>query len=158
MFEIHRPGDWAQLVQRYPSRARSGHEGWELPGINQDRQVGSALWTVADQNAARQGIRHHLVPDWASVAEDYDGVHLSWAGVVTAEGFVNDLGHGDVALLRYWFHEQTLWLADIFGEPEPLPAPSLSALAAIDLLSEAAQALDRRRSDAALLQALLGRE
>lgn len=158
VFEIHRPGDWAQLVQNYPSRARPGYEGWELPGINQDRQVASALWTVAYQNAARRKIRHHLVPDWASVAEDYDGVHLSWAGVVTAEGFVNDLGHGDVALLRYWFHEQTLWLADIFGEPERLAAPSLHAHTAIDLLSEDTQALDRRRSDATLLQALLGRE
>lgn len=71
---------------------------------------------------------------------------------------MNDLGHGDVALLRYWFHEQTLWLADIFGEPERLAAPSLHAHAAIDLLSEDTQALDRRRSDATLLQALLGRE
>jgi hypothetical protein len=158
VFEIHRPGDWAELVQRYPSRARPDREGWELPGINQDRHVPFALWGVADQNAARREIRHHLVPDWAAVAEDFDGVHLSWAGVVTAEGFVNDLGHGDVSLLRYWFHEQTLWLADVFGAPEPLPAPSLDAHAAIDLPAEDTQALDRRRSDAALLQALLGRD
>jgi hypothetical protein len=29
-------------------------------------------------------------------------------------------------MLRYWASERTLWLADVFGEPQPRPAPRLS--------------------------------
>ena len=68
-------------------------------------------------------MRHRLVPDWAAVAADYDGVHLSWGGFLTAEGYVSDLDGGDVTMLRYWFSERTLWLRDVFGEPVPLDAP-----------------------------------
>ena len=70
-------------------------------------------------------MRRHLVPDWRAVSERYDGVHLSWAGFITSEGCITDLDGGDVTMLRYWFSERTNWLADVFGEPEPLPAPWL---------------------------------
>lgn len=78
----------------------------------------SALMAVPGQRAARTTFRRHLVPDWRSVAERYDGVHLSWAGFITSEGCVTDLDGGDVAMLRYWFSERTHWLADVFGEPQ----------------------------------------
>jgi hypothetical protein len=83
----------------------------------------SALMVLPGQRAARTEIRRHLVPDWGSVAEHYDGVHLSWAGFLTSEGCITDLGDGDVAMLRYWFSERTHWLADVFGTPQRASHP-----------------------------------
>ena len=56
----------------------------------------------------------------------YDGIHLSWAGFITGEGRVVDLGDGDVTMLRYWFSERTLWLGDVFGEPLSAPDPQIN--------------------------------
>jgi len=125
VFEIHHPEDWARLVTTYPYPARP-HPGWELPGVGQHPHLIAPLLTVAEQRAARPSVNRHLVPDWRSVAHDYDGIHLSWAGFITAEGCIVDLGHGDVTMLRYWFSERTLWLADTFGEPRPAPDPQIN--------------------------------
>lgn len=84
----------------------------------------SPLMAVPGQRAARTRIRRHLVPNWRSVAERYDGVHLSWAGFITSEGCITDLGTGDVTMLRYWFSERTHWLADVFGEPRRAADPA----------------------------------
>ncbi len=124
VFEIHRPTDWAHLVEAYPRVGRP-HPGWELPGINQPNSHLTPLLAVAGQRAVRDLVARHLVPDWASVASDYDAVHLSWAGFVTSEGCVTDLGGGDVAMLRYWFSERTLWLADTFGSPTAALEPEI---------------------------------
>lgn len=160
VLEVHRPADWAQLVREHPRAAVSGQEGWELPGPNQQRSEVSMLAAVGGQRAARTEVRRHLVPDWRSVGDHYDGVHLSWAGFITAEGCITDLDGGDVAMLRYWFSERTHWLADVFGEPEPGPAPRLPEWAAhggndvpIDVRSNP----DRRRRDEDALRQLLGR-
>jgi hypothetical protein len=123
VFEIHRPGDWARLVMEHP-RQGAPHPEWELPGINQHRSELSSLLALPGQRAARTTIRRHLVPDWRSVSESYDGVHLSWAGFLTAEGCITDLGGGDVAMLRYWSSERTHWLADVFGESNPATDPA----------------------------------
>jgi hypothetical protein len=123
VFEVHRPEDWVQLVTEHP-REGGPHPEWELPGINQDRTYLSQLLAMPGQRGTRTSIRHHLVPDWRSVAKRYDGVRLSWAGFITAEGCITDLSGGDVAMLRYWFSERTLWLADVFGEPQPAPPPA----------------------------------
>jgi hypothetical protein len=124
VLELHRPADWARLVTEYP-RLAEPHPGWELPGVNPHPTVPASLFAVPHQRAARDPVRRHLVPDWRSVAQRYDGVHLSWAGFVTSEGCVVDLGEGDVTMLRYWFSERTLWLADVFGEPSPAPDPGI---------------------------------
>ncbi len=68
----------------------------------------------------------HVLPDWDAVASEYDGVRLSWAGFITTEGFVSDLGDHGATMLRYWSSERTLWLRDVFGEPDPLEAPLLT--------------------------------
>ena len=125
VFEIHRPADWARLVTAHP-RAAAPHPGWELPGINQYVTDITPLLVSAEHRAARESVRHHLVPDWRSVSGQYDGVHLSWAGFITSEGYVVDLGDGDVTMLRYWFSERTLWLADVFGEPRAAPDPQIN--------------------------------
>ena len=86
VFEVHRPADWAQLVMDHPGPARERQEGWELPGENQAWLP--PLTAVPGQRAARATMRRHLVPDWRSAADRYDGVHLSWAGFITAEGCI----------------------------------------------------------------------
>ncbi|HUV18120.1 MAG TPA: hypothetical protein VMW33_06530 [Ilumatobacteraceae bacterium] len=59
-------------------------------------------------------------------AGQYDGIHLSWAGFVTTEGYVVDLDGGGVTMLRYWFSKRTLWFADVFGEPSSAPDPHIN--------------------------------
>ena len=120
VFEIHRPQDWARLVTSHP-RPAVAHPGWELPGINQHQAEVSPLLALPEQRATRLSIRHHVVPDWQAVAGQYDAIHLSWAGFITSEGCIVDLGDGDVTMLRYWFSEHTTWLADVFGQPSSAP-------------------------------------
>jgi hypothetical protein len=155
--EIHRPQDWVALVTAYPAPAQAGQECWELPGPNQDPCELAELISLPQQRAARTSIRRHLVPDWGLVAANYDGVHLSWAGFLTTEGCVSDLDDGDVAMLRYWSSERTLWLADTFGEPEPLDAPHLdpdgTSVSGVDVRTDGT----RRRRDETMLTAQLGR-
>ena len=156
VLEIHGPQDWAMLVTTHPATGRT-HPEWELPGPNQHPGELTRLMAVPGQRAARTSILRHLVPDWASVAADYDGIHLSWAGFLTSEGLVSDLGDGDVAMLRYWFSERTHWLADVFGEPVPLDAPYFdperTSLDVCDVRVDA----ERRRQDETMLTAQLGR-
>ena len=69
------------------------------------------------------------MPDWASVAAEFDGVHLSWLGKLTCEGRVIDLpelGRNAVSLVRYWGSERTTWLNNVFEAPSPVVAPVLS--------------------------------
>ena len=160
VFEIHRPADWARLVIEHPREAASHLEYWELPSANQNQAELSALMTLPGQRAARTHIRRHLVPDWRSVADHYDGVHLSWAGFITAEGCITDLDGGDVTMLRYWSSERTHWLADVFGEPEPAPPPSSGRPQLTNQSTGANDARtdsDRRRHDVQSLTRLLGR-
>lgn len=155
VFEVHRPADWVQLVTEYPATGRP-HPEWELPGPNQLSGDLHELLAIDCQHGARISIRRHLVPDWAAVAADYDGVHLSWSGFLTTEGFASDLGDGDVALLRYWFSERTHWVRDVFAEPIPLDAPHLDpdgALLGVDVRNDEA----RRDDDRAILKAQRGR-
>jgi len=160
VFEINRPDDWLRLVTGHPRQAASHLEHWELPGRNQDRASLSALMGTGGQRAARTAIRSHLVPDWRSVAEHYDAVHLTWAGLITAEGCISDLGDGDVAMLRYWFSERTLWLRDVFAEPEPVPPPFLPDETIAETRPsppDVGDAEKRRERDRVGLDRLLGR-
>lgn len=152
VLQIHRPQDWVDLVARHPGHPVGMHDGWELPGRNQHRTDLAPLLAIGGQRACRVAVAEHLVPDWTSVAQEHDGVHLSWVGFLTAEGFVADLPGGGVAMLRYWASERTLWLADVFGDPEPMPAPALSGqvddLRGADVTADAAlRSADRRHID-----------
>lgn len=117
VWSIDRPEDWVRLVESYPKVVTRPHFGWELPGPNQHRRNISDLLDVAGQRGARASIKRHVLPDWRAVADDVDGVHLSWAGYLTSEGYVADLAGGGVTMLRYWFSERTLWLNDVFETP-----------------------------------------
>jgi hypothetical protein len=158
IYEIHRPDDWVRLVDTYPKQAPGrSHSGWELPGPNQHQPDIARLLAVPGQRAARTTAPVHVLPDWAAVARDHDGVHLSWAGFLTTEGFVADAAGGAVTMLRYWASERTLWLADVFGAPAPSSAPTVvGGIPSLDGLDRAALD-DRRDRDLEHLLALLGR-
>jgi hypothetical protein len=152
VFEIRGPDDWIALVERYPKVAAQGHSGWELPGPNQ-YHVDPDLEGVSHGRAVRTHISRHVLPEWTRVAEDYDGVHLTWLGWLTTEGLIVDLPSGGVTMLRYWFSERTLWLRDVFGEPQPLPGPTIEHVDSADVTIDAT----RRAQDRAVLRAMLGR-
>ena len=73
------------------------------------------------------------------------------------------LGNGDLAiaatsrigyklnLISKYF--KTLWLNDLFGEPEPLTGPTLEHATSADVTADVA----RRQRDRAVLRAMLGR-
>ena len=60
-------------------------------------------------------------------------------------------------MLRYWRSERTLWLADVFGEPMPLPSPSLSGNVNDNRGADAAHDEPRRQRDLHFLRDWLGR-
>lgn len=131
VLEIHRPDDWRQLVADYPLVVSGRHEGWELPGINQQRQRSevAGVASASSGHAARLDVEVAM-PDWRLVAQDWDAVHLSWAGMLTCEGHVIDvpeLGPGVVTMLRFWFTERTLWFrSSAFEEPTGLPPATMT--------------------------------
>lgn len=157
VFEIHRPADWQRLVEAYPKAAKGPHWDWELPGPNQRRSHIAPLLDVQGRHAVRTSVTRHVLPDWRSVAEDYDGVHLSWAGYLTAEGFLSDLHEGGVTMLRYWFSERSLWLRNVFEDPVPLPAPALYGNSDGDVGVGVTKNAARRESDLRRLATRLGR-
>lgn len=126
VWAIDRPSDWVRLVETFPKVATRPHAGWELPGPNQHRSDVARLASIPEQHAVRTMLDRQVLPDWAAVARGYDGVHLSWAGFITTEGYVSDLDDRGATMLRYWSSERTLWLRDVFGEPETLEAPLLT--------------------------------
>ncbi len=126
IFQIDTPNDWADLVQRYPSDAseayRNGHEISSLNDKN-DRDGLAALTAIPGQRAVRRGWRRFLTPDWPAVAQDWDAIHLSWAGYVLVDGTAIDLDDDDITMLRNWGSERTTWLAPVLRDPKPLPIP-----------------------------------
>jgi hypothetical protein len=113
------------------------------------------LRSVATQHAVRTEIAVHVLPDWEGVAADFDGVHLSWAGFLTSEGYISDLSDGGVTMMRYWGSERTLWLHDVFDEPEPLAAPALTGRVGGGVGIDASSDAERQASDRSVLERLL---
>jgi hypothetical protein len=98
VYEINSPRDWWNLAASHPADA---------PGYrytpNQDRSPSLA----------------RIDPDWSKVAQDWDAVHLSVGGMLTAEdvAFNRD---GVRAELRDWDLESTCLLRWVFTSVERL--------------------------------------
>jgi hypothetical protein len=152
VYEVNCPDDWVALVTRYPTIPSRPNCAWELPGLN-DHNRDPALAPASGGRAARNDVDHLVLPQWSLIAQDYDGVRLTWRGWLSTEGSISDTPDGGVTWLRYWFSERTLWLNDVFGEPEPMTGPAFEQDGAIDVTVDAA----RRAQDRAVLQAMLGR-
>jgi hypothetical protein len=109
--EINRPEDWADLCRRYP-----------LDVTAQQRSD----WFEATSRRGRW-----VIPDWSRVAEEFDGVHVSFAGYLRTAGAVIDVGDagfiedtpsrptaGDTdertaSLMAGWNPDTTYWLGDV---------------------------------------------
>lgn len=83
------------------------------------------LLAVPGQHAVHPAPPRLAGVDWDAAAGHYDAVHVSWAGFLTAEGFVSELADGSVTMLRGFASEATLWLSDVFAPvcAAPLDAP-----------------------------------
>jgi len=147
VYTVHGPTDWARLIAKYPKPAEPRQGCWGLPDNQSELLPEHPLFSVEHQRAAVREHAGHLVPDWTSIAEEFSGVHLSWGGWITSEGYAHLDEQNQVTMLRYWFSDHTFWLRDVFGDPVPFPAPN------IEQVSPATQQDEER----ALLKELLGR-
>lgn len=93
IWNVTGPDDWGRLVARYPRdvTASRRHDWFGFTGRD-------GTW---------------LLPDWSRAASDWDGVHLSIAGYISAAWLA--IPAGDAAtVLAGWGPDQTLWLNDVF--------------------------------------------
>ncbi len=92
VYEITGPGDWAHLVQTHPL---------ELPWSRDPR------WsTITDQTGP------WVIPDWAAVAQDYDGVHLTVTGWLNTIGRSIPVQEEAHSMLAGWDPDATWWITD----------------------------------------------
>lgn len=98
VYEITGPDDWVDLVTRYPLDVTGSrrHDWWRVTG-----------W--ADR---------WLIPEWADVATDFDGVHLTVAGYLTSAGRTLRVGQ-EATMLAGWNPDQTFWLNDVLRDAGP---------------------------------------
>ena len=99
VYEVHGPGQWTDLVSRYPldvTKSRR-HEWWRATG--------------------RAG--HWLIPDYVAVAADWDAVHVSVAGYLTIAGIAIPAGDGTCTMLAGWNPDATWWLNDVLSPASP---------------------------------------
>lgn len=107
VLEIHRPGDWVALVDRYPLdvTAARRYDWYRVSG-----RLGR--W---------------LIPDWPAVAADWDAVHVSVAGYLTTATRALPLPDAAGAtMLAGWDPDETWWLTDVLqhaGPPEHWTCP-----------------------------------
>ena len=102
IFEVHSAEDWHTLAARYG---------------DPDTHRGSDA-SLRDS----AGIDNGLAPTWSAVAVDYDGVHLSFAGMLTAvQAPVSGTLIGTTTLWA-WDWESTHWIRPVFISTEILPA------------------------------------
>ncbi|GAA1227473.1 hypothetical protein GCM10009676_07160 [Prauserella halophila] len=70
--------------------------------------------------------RGGLAPDWQSVAQDWDGVHLSLMGFLAGTHVPVGMG-ADRTVLWTWDSEQTYWLRDVFTATSTVSAAAHAA-------------------------------
>lgn len=102
VFEVHSAADWHSLTTRYGDPAT--HHG-------------------SDENLREAGgIDNGLAPTWSAVAADYDGVHLSFAGLLTAAQSPMTSNLIGTTTLWAWDWESTHWVRSAFTATETLLA------------------------------------
>ena len=93
VYELTGPAAWTELVRRYPlevTRSRR-HDWWRATGR-------AGRW---------------LIPDYAAVAADWDGVHLAVAGYLSTAGVAWPVSGDAATVLAGWNPDQTWWLTDV---------------------------------------------
>ena len=100
--ELHDAVSWHRFVLGYPADGFHGTHGW--PGMRDDLPWG-------------QG--GGIVPDWAAVADEWDGVHVSLWGMLMIEQVRVT---SDAGWTEHWGQsgERTLWLRDVLMDVEDI--------------------------------------
>ncbi|QAY74767.1 hypothetical protein ET445_16930 [Agromyces protaetiae] len=93
VLEIDGTDAWADLCARHPIEVTASrrHDWFRTTGRD-------GAWAV---------------PDWASVADEFDAVHLTVAGYLAAAGRAIDLGDGRASVVAGWGPDETMWLRDV---------------------------------------------
>ena len=121
VYEINGAADWHRLCVEYPARSardssdpeESHNEGWALYPL-------ATLPRDADGQDFATDMESWLTPNWSAVAADWDGVHLTLGGLLTADK-VRVASAAGWSMLRFWDMEQTMWLRWAFDDVERLP-------------------------------------
>jgi hypothetical protein len=99
VYEITEPADWAHLAETYPlDLSWSKDPDWS---------------TITGETGP------WIIPDWATVGQDYDGVHLTVTGWLTTAGRAVPAGAAHTVVAG-WDPDTTWWLTDSLhphGEP-----------------------------------------
>ncbi|WP_336645928.1 hypothetical protein [Microbacterium sp. USHLN186] len=97
--EIDGPQAWAQLCRRFPVdvSASRRHDWFRATG-----RVGA--W---------------VVPDWAALAEHYDGVHLQAAAYLAAAGTAIPVDDDRASVIAGWNPDETYWLTSAVSFESP---------------------------------------
>lgn len=90
VFSVNTPDEWHQLATTYRAR--------EFGGLSEDV----------------------VVPDFSKVAKDWDGVHLTFAGVLSCDQ-VRIESEAGATELQSWEAEETVWLRPVFADVSRLP-------------------------------------
>jgi hypothetical protein len=96
---------------------------WRLgvaPGARIFEVDGPQAWHDLCARYSVESLDGRIVPEWSLVARDFDGVHLTLGGLLTAEQ-VRFASAADWSQHDGWDFEQTLWLRWCFTSVEPLP-------------------------------------
>lgn len=95
VYEIQGPADWIALVDRYPSHRTNL---CQAPHLERLWPAGELIWT----------------PEWREVAQDFDGVHLSPAGWLTATSQILEVPGRGLTICEGWVTESTAWFRPSF--------------------------------------------
>lgn len=94
VYEVNNAADWHELAARSPS-------------------------TVHRRGSGPPGIHDDAAPDWSAVARRWDGVHLTFAGLLAAS-FTPATTAAGTTTLWTWESERTLWLRQPFLARRPV--------------------------------------
>jgi len=103
VFEIRQPEDWVELCRRYPIAVNSKCHDWSSTTGAQPAQ-----W---------------LQPDWAAVAGDYAGVHLTAVAYLAGAGRALYLHDGAATVLAGFNPDTTYWLHGLANIATPIKTP-----------------------------------
>lgn len=129
VYEIRGPLDWHRLCARYPVQGLL--DASDETDVIQNENV-YPLLRVEGEARYTAILDRLLTPDWAAVAADWDGVHMTFGGLLTCDK-ARAASAAGWSMNRFWELEQTLWLKWVFGEPQRLPDHESAARLPVDL-------------------------
>lgn len=129
VYEIHGPLDWHRLCARYPAQGLL--DASDEPAVIQNENVYPLLRVEGEARCATS-IDRLLAPNWAAVAADWDGVHMTFGGLLTCDK-ARVASTAGWSMNRFWDLEQTLWLKWAFGALERLLDHERAAHLPVDL-------------------------